>query len=310
MLRCRLPPCLRVSLRDMRVAIPPSCHKVPLMRQAAAGLLLDYDPTPGVSISTLAYEYPAGFNVVEHAHGSDQLIYAPSGVMEVAAGRSLWLIPPQFAVWIPAQTSHKIRMPGAVSMRTLYLRRGLASRLPRTCSVLHVTTLLRELIIEAARIGKLQTRNHLHRTIRDLIVHELQESSPVPTFVTLPSDSRALAVARATMVDLAGGRSLSELCTEAGASVRTIERAFRRDVGTSFELWRRQARLMKAIELLVAGHSVKQVAYDVGYRRTSAFVEMFRHTMGTTPKTWTSGLNQARRVRQSVADRRADVTNT
>ena len=127
------------------------------MRQR--GLILDYDPTPGVSISTLAYEYPVGFNVVEHAHGSDQLIYAPRGVMEVAADRSLWLIPPQFAVWIPAHTSHKIRMPGAVSMRTLYLRRGLASRLPRTCSVLHVKTLLRELIIEAARIGKLHTRN-------------------------------------------------------------------------------------------------------------------------------------------------------
>ena len=184
-------------------------------------------------------------------------------------------------------------------MRTLYLRRGLASRLPRTCSVLHVTPLLRELIIEAVRRGRLLTRNRVHSTIRDLIVHELHDSSPVPTFVTLPSDSRALTVAQATMVDLATGRSLSDLCAEAGASVRTIERAFRRDVGTSFELWRRQARLMKAVELLVAGHSVKEVAYEVGYRRPSAFVEMFRHTMGTTPKTWTSTLNRTGRVSQS-----------
>jgi AraC-like DNA-binding protein len=245
--------------------------------------------------STLAYEYPVGFNVVEHAHGSDQLIYAPRGVMEVAADRSLWLIPPQFAVWIPAHTFHKIRMPGAVSMRTLYLRRGLAPRMPRRCSVLHVTTLLLELIIEAVRIGKLQSRNHLHSTIRDLILHELHHSSSVPTFVTLPSDSRALAVAQATIADLATGRSLSKLCAAAGASVRTIERAFRRDVGTTFELWRHQARLMKAVELLVAGRPVKEVAYDVGYRRTSAFVEMFRHTMGTTPKTWTASLNRTRR---------------
>ena len=278
------------------------------MRQAA--ILLEYDPTPGVSISTLAYEYPVGFNVVEHAHGSDQLIYAPRGVMEVAADRSLWLIPPQFAVWIPAHTFHKIRMPGAVSMRTLYLRRGLAPRMPRRCSVLHVTTLLRELIIEAVRIGKLQSRNHLHSTIRDLILHELHHSSSVPTFVTLPSDSRALAVAQATIADLATGRSLSKLCAAAGASVRTIERAFRRDVGTTFELWRHQARLMKAVELLVAGRPVKEVAYDVGYRRTSAFVEVFRHTMGTTPKKWTASLNQTRRFKQPVAARRAGVTNT
>src|SRR3954469_3376153 len=143
-----------VSLITTRVAIQATCHKISIMRQR---VLNEYDPTPGVSISTLAYEYPAGFNVVEHAHGADQVIYAPRGVMEVAADRSLWLIPPQFAVWIPARTSHRIRMPGAVSMRTLYLRRGLASRLLQTCSVLHVTALFRELIIEAVRIGKLQT---------------------------------------------------------------------------------------------------------------------------------------------------------
>jgi AraC-like DNA-binding protein len=259
------------------------------------GVIREYDPAPGVSISTLAYEYPAGFNVVEHAHGSDQVIYAPRGVMEVAADRSLWLIPPQFAVWIPARTSHRIRMPGAVSMRTLYLRRGLASRLPRTCSVLHVTTLLRELIVEAVRIGKLHSRNPHHRTIRDLIVRQLHDSTSVPIFVVLPSDARALSVAQSTMAELAAGPSLAELCADAGASVRTIERAFKRDVGLSFETWRRQARLMKAIELLVAGHAVKEVAYEVGYRQPSAFVEMFRHTMGTTPKAWASALIARRR---------------
>src|SRR5262249_51360011 len=93
-------------------------------------LLRQFDPGRGVSIATLAYDYPAGFQVPEHAHGSDQVIYAPRGVMEVVAERSFWLIPPQFAVWIPAKTVHRIRMPGAVSMRTLYLRPGVASRLP------------------------------------------------------------------------------------------------------------------------------------------------------------------------------------
>jgi AraC-like DNA-binding protein len=173
-------------------------------------------------------------------------------------------------------------------MRTLYLRRGLAARLPRTCSVLHVTALLRELIIETVRLGTLQARSPLHRTIRDLILHKLQTASPIPTFVTLPADARALTVARATMADLAAGQSLSDLCDAAGASVRTIERAFRREVGTSFELWRRQARLMKAVELLVSGHSVKEVAYEVGYEQTSAFVEMFRRTMGAPPKQWSA----------------------
>ena len=46
----------------------------------------------------------------------------------------------------------------------------------------------------------------------------------------------------------------------------------------------------KAFELLVAGKSVKQVAFAVGYRRPSAFVAMFRKVFATTPKAWVSAL--------------------
>jgi AraC-like DNA-binding protein len=258
-------------------------------------LTRDYDPPAGVSISTLAYDYPAGFDVAAHAHGADQVIYAPRGVMEVSAGRSVWLIPPQFAVWIPARTTHRIRMPEAVSMRTLYLRRGLAARLPRTCKVLHVSILLRELIVEAVRIGRLRADDRLHTAIRDLLVHLLHEASPVPMFVTLPTDARALAVAERTMASQRVARSLPALCAGAGASVRTVQRAFRREVGLSFEQWRRQVRLMKGVELLVAGRSVKEVAYLVGYRQPSAFVEMFRRTMGIAPKAWIAAFDDTPR---------------
>src|ERR1019366_2168753 len=134
-------------------------HNISLMRQ---GYIEYYDPKPGTSISTLAYEYPPAFRVPEHAHGADQVIYATRGVMEVSSGQSFWLIPPQFAIWIPAYVPHHIRMPGEVSMRTLYLRRGLAARPPAPCTVLHVTALFRELIVEAVRIGELRARNRLH----------------------------------------------------------------------------------------------------------------------------------------------------
>jgi AraC-like DNA-binding protein len=254
------------------------------MRQCA--LLTEYDPKPGVSISTLAWDYPAGYLVPEHAHGSDQLIYATRGVMELSVGQSFWLIPPHFALWIPARTAHRIRMPAAVAMRTLYLRRRLAPGLPDACTVMHVTPLLRELIVEAVRAGQLRNGNRMHRALRDLLVAQLRTATPIPTGVTLPRDRRALAVAQALLADPARGTALHALCARAGASVRTIERAFRKEVGMDFESWRRQIRLMKGIELLVEGRSVKEVAFEVGYRQPSAFVQMFRKTMGTTPKAW------------------------
>jgi len=252
--------------------------------------LTEYDPKRGVSVATLAYEYPSRFRVPEHAHGSDQLIYAISGLMEVSSDQSMWLIPPHFALWIPARTRHRIHMPGPVSMRTLYLRAGLAARLEPRCAVLHVTPLLRELIVETVSNGQLRTRDRYERALCDLLTCQLQRASPVPTFVTLPREERALAVAQAILRNPAESKPMATLCSDVGVSVRTIERLFRRDVGTSFELWRRQVRLTKAVELLVSGCSIKEVAYKVGYCQSSAFVEMFRRTFGTTPKAWISAL--------------------
>jgi AraC-like DNA-binding protein len=227
--------------------------------------------------------------VPEHSHGSDQLIYATRCVMEVSAGQSFWLLAPQFATWIPARTSHRIRMPGPVSMRTLYLGRELARHLPSVCTVIHVAPLLRELIVEAVRTGQLRSRNGLHCAMRDLLLSQLPAASHVPTSVTLPKDRRALAVAEAQIAKLGDSSSLHDLCTSAGVSVRTVERTFRREVGMDFETWRRQVRLMKGIELLVGGCQVKEAAFEAGYRQPSAFVEMFRRTLGTTPKAMDDG---------------------
>jgi AraC-like DNA-binding protein len=257
------------------------------MRQ---GLITEYDPKPGVSIATLAYEYPPGFCVPEHSHGSDQLIYATRGVMQVSAGQSYWMIPPQFAIWIPALTTHRIRMPRAVSMRTLYLRQGLAEGLPAGCAVLHVTSLLRELIVETVSIGNLHAADPLECAMRDLVIAQIRKASPVPTFVTMPKDTRALALAQSLLASPSDCLSLDALCSRAGVSKRTMERIFQREVGMSFETWRRQARLMKAVELLVSGCTVKEVAFEVGYKQPSAFVEMFRTSLGATPKAWVAAL--------------------
>jgi AraC-like DNA-binding protein len=243
-----------------------------------------FDPGPGVSISSLAYEYPPAWQVPEHAHVSDQLIYATSGVMEVAAAGSLWLIPPQFAAWIPA------RMRRAVSMRTLYLKPGLARG--KSCSVLHVAPLLRELIVEAVRIGDLKARNKSHAAFRDVLLAQIARASPIPTVLPMPKDARARALAESVIANPKAQRPLDTECRKAGMSARTMQRIFRREIGTDFETWRRQARLMKAVELLAAGRSIKETAFAVGYAQASTFVATFRKSLGMTPKAWIGALTR------------------
>jgi AraC-like DNA-binding protein len=254
-------------------------------------LVRENDPKTGVSVATHSREYPRGSHIPEHAHGSNQLVYASRGVMEVASGQNLWKIPPHFGLWIPARIPHQIRMPEAVSMRTLYLRSAFTN-LPSVCTVLHVGALLRELIIEIVRVGQLRIRDRIECALHELLITELKRASPVPTVVVLPRDNRARSIAETVIENPACSMSLKSMCVSAGVSVRTLERTFRREVGTDFECWRRQVRLMKAIELLVGGRRVKEVAFSVGYQHPSAFVALFRATFGATPKAWISALER------------------
>lgn len=177
-------------------------------------------------------------------------------------------------------------------MRTLYLRRRLVMRPEPNCAVLHVTPLLRELIVETVRVGRLRMRDRFECALRDLLVAQFQKATPMPTFVRLPREQRALAVAHAILRNPGLSKTMANLCAEVGVSVRTMERTFLRETGINFESWRKQVRLKKGVELLVSGASVKEVASQIGYSQPSAFVELFRQTFGTTPKAWISALEK------------------
>lgn len=51
----------------------------------------------------------------------------------------------------------------------------------------------------------------------------------------------------------------------------------------SFGRWRQQLHIGLALQRLASGQSVMNVAFDLGYESTSAFIAMFRRMLGTTP---------------------------
>src|SRR6478672_7396140 len=103
---------------------------------------LTAEQEPFLVARTYSAVFSSGFEGPEHSHPWSQLLYATSGAMTVYAGTSTWLIPPGKAVFIPAESTHSIRMWGDVWMRTVYLRApGLHND---ACRVISVTPLLRE----------------------------------------------------------------------------------------------------------------------------------------------------------------------
>jgi AraC-like DNA-binding protein len=251
-------------------------------------------------MTTLTRDYPAGDVIPRHFHDRDQLVYASRGVMTVRTKEGSWVVPTDRAVWIPARISHTITMSGIVAMRTLYLKPRLAKDLPRQCCVVNVSPLLKELILHACSRTSLKKRVAWQLHLIEVILDQLQIIQMIPLQLPNPSDPRALRIAQALLANPSDSRPLAEICRISGASKRTVERLFQKDVGLSFGKWRQQLRLMQALRLLAEGTKVTFAAVEAGYSTPSAFISMFRKALGTTPTSYFRPTAGSKRPRCSV----------
>jgi len=234
-------------------------------------------------IATLTHDYPAGHLIPMHFHDRDQLVYASHGVMTVFTIAGIWVVPTLRAVWIPAGVPHTITMSGTVAMRTLYLKPRLARALPRDCCVVNVSPLLRELILYACGFRALKKRLPRQRHVIDLIMDQLAAIQMVPLQLPHLSDPRARRIAEIVLANPSNSLTLGQLCKEAGASKRTLERVFQNEAGMAFGKWRQQLRLMHAVRLLADGAKVTHAALEAGYSTPSAFICVFKKVLGVTP---------------------------
>jgi AraC-like DNA-binding protein len=232
------------------------------------------------SLSSLAENHPRGHYIAPHAHRRGQLVFARSGVMQVEAAAGLWILPPQRALWVPPRMRHAIRCRTSVSLRTLYLATPLPLALPKSCAVLGVSPLARELIIELCE-GRPAPRRR--RALVALILAELVALPAIAIHLPEPRDARLQRVTVALKRQPADERPLAAWARLAGASPRTLTRLFLAETGMTFRQWRRQLRFMAAIERLARREPVTTIALDLGYSSVSAFIEGFRKSFGVTP---------------------------
>ncbi|MDH3690067.1 MAG: helix-turn-helix transcriptional regulator [Gammaproteobacteria bacterium] len=218
-----------------------------------------------------------------HHHDRAQLIYAARGVLSVLTHQGTWVVPPHQAVWVPATIAHEVYSVGPLSMRSLYVHPDATAGLPASCCVVTVTALLRELILHACTVPANYPLQGTEQRLMTLIIDQLRELEAAPLYILRPQDSRARVVADTLLANPADRRSLQQWAREVGASSRTLARIFVRETNMTFGSWRRRLRLLETISRLNAGQAVTRVALDLGYSSPSAFVAMFKRTLGVSP---------------------------
>jgi AraC-like DNA-binding protein len=242
----------------------------------------DYQDVPR-PVAALADEYPPNFYDPPHSHKRSQLVYAIDGVLVVTTREATYVVPPQRALWVPAGVVHEARTRGHVSLRTLYLDDAAATGLPLTCMTIEVSSLLRELIVEATRIPIEYDYDSRDGRVMTLIVDEIRGARTAPLHVPMPKHPQLVRVCHAILKDPAQNDVLDDWAVAASMCRRTFTRIFRHETGITFATWRQNVRLVEAMSRLSTGQSVTAVAFDVGYSSPSAFTAMFRRAFGVPP---------------------------
>lgn len=242
----------------------------------------DYQEVPR-ALAAMAKSFGPGDTIPPHAHARDQVLYAIEGVMRVATGREAFIVPPDRALYVPAGLEHGVAMRGKVEMRTLYIQPGAAPGLPDLCTVLEISSLLRSLILALLEEPVQYDEEGRGGLLAGLILDELARANHLQLVIPMPRDARLKRLCKALLENPARTETLDEWAQEAGASPRTLSRLFSQEVGLSFTHWRQRVRFHNAMEAIVRGEAIGQVARANGYDSASAFSAAFKKAMGIAP---------------------------
>jgi len=223
-----------------------------------------------------------------HRHGHGQLFGADTGLVTVGTRHGQWVVPATHAVWVPPHEEHSMRSHGPFSGWSLYVAEPACAALPATLRTLKASALLRAAVDRAAAwpdapLAEAQTR------LAGVMLDEITASRDDGFGLPMPRDARLLRVTRRLAANPGNRRSLDEWAAVAAVSPRTLSRRFVEETGFSFSQWRQRARLMRAVELLVANQAVTTVALDLGYDDVSAFIAAFRRVFRVTPARFAAG---------------------
>jgi AraC-like DNA-binding protein len=219
-----------------------------------------------------------------HSHRKGQLSYTTRGIATLETEDGLWIAPPNSAVWIPGGVRHSLKGTDRIAFRFLFVDESVVEGLPGECCILSVAPLLRELLLKFLEKPALYpTGDTREERLVAVLLDELAAAKREPLHLPMPKDARLRRLARMMMDDPSQRWTIDEWSARIGTSPRTLGRHFQEETGLTFGVWRRQLQLSVALRWLEKGESVTNVALDLGYENSSAFITMFKRALGQTP---------------------------
>lgn len=221
-----------------------------------------------------------------HSHPRAQLLYATSGVMNVVVKNEIWVVNPLQGLWIPGNIEHQVTFQENVKLYSVFIDPSCIENLPHHCFSFDMNEFLKQLLFKIISFKKNIQITLPEKKIMDVFLDELALIKPSSTFLPTSNNIKLKKVIDLLMNDIASKETLEYYADISYISPRTLSRLFIKELGMNFSDWRTRLKLLEAIKRLGEKQPVKEIAFDLGYETTSAFIFMFKKNLGKTPSNY------------------------
>ncbi|MCZ7911505.1 helix-turn-helix transcriptional regulator [Agrobacterium leguminum] len=223
-------------------------------------------------------------------HPWGQFVYAYAGAIELKVEGRRYAAPPDYGLWLPRGTEHLAWAVAGTSYALIDVDPRLCETLPTAATAISISPIGKAIFHEVRRRGCLDVeRPQIQRLLR-VLLDQLSEGTASDNFLPLSEDRFLSRVLEALICDPSDTRSLADWARYVNATERTLARRCLRDLGMTFQGWRQQLRLSRAVAMLSEGRSVRVISEALGYRTPSAFITMFTAAKGCTPTVYRAQL--------------------
>ncbi len=162
--------------------------------------------------------------------------------------------------------------------------------MPDRCCTLKISPLVRELILSLAEKSREQLSLAATSRLVDVLFDELPLQRQEHLQLPVSPHPKIRLMSEKMAEEPAAWQTLAQWASHFAMSERSLARLVVKETVLSFRRWRHQLQLIVALQHLIGGKSVQQVAQTLGYDSTTAFITMFRKGLGQTPARYMASL--------------------
>jgi AraC-like DNA-binding protein len=245
-------------------------------------------PSAGMSESQIGVvvkmtDLADGFCHRQSALSHGKFFYVSRGLVTAEYDAGISIVPPGRAIWLPSAIAHTLCTQGITRLFTVEVPYASLPPQPAGERVVDVSALLHELLREAVHIAGPRPAPLRDARLLDLVLDEISVMPATSLSLPLPQNEYLRRICLSLMNDPGSKISISDWRREAGIGSSSLQQLFVTETGLTFDGWRREARLLNAVQRLVRGDRIFEIAAASAYTAHSSFAASFKRRFGEQP---------------------------